>query len=169
LLRTEAYACALAPGTTCGSAEAGRLAADCLARRRLLTRPQAPLEMSLVVDEALVRRPVGGPEVMAGQLRLLADMAALPAVSLHIVPSSVGMHDGLLTGAFTVLEFPLAKRDEHTETAIVHAAGLTGELFLDKPREVARYREAHAAILGCALDETTSSDLLLTAAKELER
>jgi hypothetical protein len=170
LLRTEPYARALTATTTSlSSGDVDRLVCACLARRRLLTRHQAPLAMTLVVDEALLHRPVGGPQAMAGQLRLLADMAAQPAVSLRVLPCHAGQHAGLATGAFTLLEFPPAKRDEDTDTAIVHVAGLTGELFLDKPHEVSRYRGAHAAILGCALDETTSADLLLTAAKELER
>jgi len=55
------------------------------------------------------------------------------------------------------------------DTAIVYAEGLTGELYLDKPHEVQRYREAHAAILGCALEEAATQDMLLAVAKDLER
>ena len=168
LLRTEAYARAVTATISLSSGDVDLLVYACPARRRLLTRHQAPLEMALVVDEALVHRPVGGPQAMAEQLRLLAELAALPAVSLRVLPYHAGQHPGLATGAFTLLEFPPAKRDEDTDTAIVHVAGLTGDLLLDKPHEVSRYREAHAAILGCALDATASADLLLTAAKELE-
>jgi hypothetical protein len=46
---------------------------------------------------------------------------------------------------------------------------LTGELYLDKPHEVQAYRDAHAAILDCALDEHATQALLLTVAKELEQ
>jgi transcriptional regulator with XRE-family HTH domain len=169
LLRTEPYARALTAISGLSNRDVDRLVYDCLARRRLLTRHQAPLEMALVVDEALAHRPVGGPQTMAGQLRLLAELAALPTVSLRVLPRHAAQHPGLATGAFTLLEFPPTKRDEDTDTAIVHAAGLTGELFLDKPYEVSRYREAHAAIHGCALDETTSADFLFSAAKELDR
>jgi transcriptional regulator with XRE-family HTH domain len=165
LLRTEPYARALIPSTS--SREVDRLVYDCLARRILVTRDRAPLAMTLALDEALLYRQAGGPGVMAGQLRFLADLAAQPNVSLRIVPYGAGHHPGLVTGAFTLLEFRPAKRDGDTDTAIVYTGNLTGELYLDKPREVQHYRDAHAAILGCALDEAATVDLLFTVAKEL--
>jgi len=169
LLRTEAYARTRITGIGLDGGEADRLVYDCLARRVLVTRANAPLELTVALDEALVRRPLGGPEVMAGQLRFLADMAVLPNICLRVVPCSVGMHPGLATGAFTMLHFPPANHGAGTSSTIVYAAGLTGELYLDKLHEVQRYRDAHAAILSCALDEAASQALLLTAAKELEQ
>jgi len=71
--------------------------------------------------------------------------------------------------AFTLLDFPPSNRSAGGDTAVVYAEGLTGELYLDKPHEVQRYREAHAAILACALDEAATQDMLLAAAKDLER
>jgi len=167
LLRTEAYTRTLISSTGLDGEEADRLIYDCLAHRVLLTRAHSPLMMTMALDEALTRRPVGGPAVMTGQLRFLADMAAQPNVCLRVVPYAAGLHPGLATGTFTVLHFPPSKRD--SDTAIVYASGLTGELYLDKPHEVMRYREAHAGILGCALDRAATQDLLLTAAKDLER
>jgi hypothetical protein len=76
----------------------------------LLTRASSPLTVTLALDEALMRRPVGGPEAMAGQLRFLADLAALPNVRLRVVPYTAGLHPGLATGAFTLLDFPPSKR-----------------------------------------------------------
>jgi len=169
LLRTEAYARTLITGAGLSGEEADRLVYDCLARRVLLTRIRSPLMLAVVLDEALVRRPVGGSAVMAGQLRFLADMAALPTVCLRVVPDAAGLHPGLGTGAFTLLHFAPSNRDSDTGTAIVYASGLTGELYLDKPHEVQRYRDAHAGILARALDETTTQDMLLAAAKDLER
>lgn len=86
----------------------------------------------------------------------------------RVVPYGAGLHPGLVTGAFTLLDFP-SNRSAEGDTAVVYAEGLTGELYLDKPREVQRYREAHAAILACALDEAATQDMLLAAAKDLER
>ena len=169
LLRTEAYARTLITGAGLSGEEADRLVYDCLARRVLLTRIRSPLMLAVVLDEALVRRPVGGSAVMAGQLRFLADMAALPTVCLRVVPYSAGVHPGLVTGAFTMLHFMHANHGPDADPAIVYAAGLTGELYLGKSHEVQRYREAHASILGRALDEAASQALLLTVAKELEQ
>jgi hypothetical protein len=169
LLRTEAYARTLSSSTGLSGAEADRLVYDGLARRAVLTRARSPVMMTVALGEALVRRPVGDPAVMAGQLRFLADMAALPNVCLRVVPYAAGLHPGLVTGAFTMLHFPPAKHDADPGPAIVYAEGLTGELYLDKPYEVQQYRDAHAAILGCALSETVTQDMLLSAAKGLER
>ena len=150
LLRTEAYARTVITSTSLAAGEADRLVYDCMTRRARVTRARAPLSVTLALDEALLHRPVGGAAVMAGQLRYLADLAAQPNVSLRIVPYGAGHHPGLVTGAFTLLEFRPAKRDGDTDTAVVYAASLTGELYLDKPHELQRYRDAHAAILGCA-------------------
>lgn len=168
LLRTEAYARALLANHDAGSAEIDRLVYDCLARRVRLTRASAPLEMTLPLDEALLHRPLGGPAVMSEQLRFLADMAMLPNVRLRVVPYRAGTHPGLATGAFTLLDFPPAKHSGGTDTAIIYVEGLTGELYLDKPHELHHYREAHTAILRCSLDEASTQDLLLSAAKEFE-
>jgi hypothetical protein len=169
LLRTGAYARALATSTGNANTEVDRLASECLTRQVLVTRADAPLELTIALDEALLRRPAGGPQVMAEQLRFLAGIATHPNVSVRIVPASAGTHPGLVTGAFSVLDFPPSGRDPETDTPIVYAASLTGELYLDKSDEVQRYRAAHAAILGCSLDETATRDVLLQAAKELEQ
>ncbi len=168
LLRTEPYARTLVTSTGIGRREADGLVYECMIRRVLLTRARAPLAMTLALDESLLYRPIGGPGVLAGQLRSLADLAAQPKVSVRIVPYGARHHPGLVTGAFTLLDFRPAKRDGDTDTAIVYAAGLVGELYLDKADEVRRYRDAHAAILGCGLDEAASVDLLPTVAKDLD-
>ena len=168
-LRTEAYARTVITSTGLGSGEVDRLVYDCMIRRARVTRAKAPVSVTIALDQALLHRPVGGAAVMAGQLRYLADLAAQPNVSLRIVPYGAGHHPGLVTGAFTLLEFRPALRDGDTDTAIVYAASLTGELYLDKPHELQHYRDAHTTILGCALEETATQAQLMTAAKELEQ
>jgi Domain of unknown function (DUF5753)/Helix-turn-helix domain len=168
LLRTEPYARALAASRDLSNEEAGRLVQDGMARRVVITRVTAPLTVTFALDERLARCPVGGPEVMAGQLRYLADLTVLPNVRLRMLPFRAGMHPGLRTGPFTLLRFPPSSRSTNPDTAVVHISGLTGELFLDKPHELGRYQDAHTAILGCCLDEAATQDFLLTAAKELD-
>jgi Domain of unknown function (DUF5753)/Helix-turn-helix domain len=167
LLRTEDYARALIACHRPGG-DTSPLAGACLARQVMITRPQAPLAATVLLDEALLRSPAGGPAVMAGQLRHLAALAMLPNLCVRVVPFSAGLHPGLRTGPFTILEFPPSASTQ-TGGAIVHQASLTGELYLDKPHEVGQYRAAHEGLLGCSLDEITSLDLLATAAKELEQ
>jgi transcriptional regulator with XRE-family HTH domain len=167
LLRTEAYARALITGSGPSTADIDQLVRSCISRQTLVTRGNPPLPVTVVLRETLVRCPVGGAAVMAEQLRHLAEMAGLPNVCLRVLPSSAGMHPGLVTGSFTLLQFPPSGPE--SDAAVVHAASLTGELFLDKPGEIRCYREAHATMLGCSLDEITTQDLLRAAANELDQ
>ncbi|WP_353890619.1 DUF5753 domain-containing protein [Micromonospora sp. WMMA1363] len=73
-------------------------------RQRLLTDPRPP-HLSVVLSEAVLRRTVGGPAVMAAQLQRLLDATRSPSVTLRILPFAAGVHGGM-TSAFTVLEFP---------------------------------------------------------------
>jgi transcriptional regulator with XRE-family HTH domain len=168
LLRTEDYARALItishPGT--GTDEIDRLAHEVLGRRLRVTRAAAPLAVTLFLSETLVRCPVGGAAVMAGQLRYLAELAALPNVRLQVVPFSAGLHAGLRTGQFTLLRFPSRDGGGETRSATVYLPRLTGELYLDSPHDVLRYDEAHTDISAHAMDEPSTRDLLLSAAKE---
>jgi hypothetical protein len=169
-LRTAPYARTLITSSHPGASadEIEQLVHECLARQVLVTRAAAPLSVTLILSEALLRCPTGGAQVMAGQLRYLAELAAaLPNVQLQVVPFTAGMHPGLRTGPFTLLRFP--PRGPEPDGATVHVPGLTGELYLDTPQEVQRYEAAHDAISSCALDEPATQDLLLIAAKEFER
>jgi Domain of unknown function (DUF5753)/Helix-turn-helix domain len=169
LLRTGDYARALIgarrPGIT--PDEAGRLAGRCLARQVAVTRAAAPLEISVILSEALLHAPVGGLGVMAGQLRHLAAITALPNVGVRVVPFSAGLHPGMLAGPFTVLRFTRRERGGAPDT--VCRATLAGELYLDQPAQVRRYHEAHAATLACCLGQAESRDLLLSVAKDMGR
>ena len=108
LLRTAAYARALITGARpdASTDESGQLVHDCLARQALVTRATAPLSVTLILSEALLRCPTGGANVMAGQLRRLAELASLPNVRLQVVPLTAGLHPGLRAGSFTLLRFP---------------------------------------------------------------
>jgi transcriptional regulator with XRE-family HTH domain len=168
LLRTEAYARTLIASSHPGTADTSQLVRDCLARQMLVLRANAPLSATVVLNEALLRCPVGGPAVMAGQLWHLAEIAALPNICLRVLPFTAGLHPGLTTGPFTLLQFPATYGPE-ADTTIVHTSGLTGELFLDKPHEIRQYSDAHTTIFDCSLDEAATKDLLRTAAKELDQ
>ncbi len=91
-----------------------------LRQRRLTEDP--PLELVAIVDETVLRRPVGGVEVMREQLRHLVSQAALPSVCFQVMPFSAGAHQGL-NGSFTVLGF--AEPDESAIAYLENAAGAT--------------------------------------------
>ncbi len=59
----------------------------------------------MILDEAVLRRPVGGPEVMRGQLERLIQAAKRPNVAIQVIPFDAGAHEGLRGGAFVVADF----------------------------------------------------------------
>lgn len=103
-------------------------------RRELLTRPDPP-HLWVVMDEAVLVRPVGGRAVMRAQLRHLAEICSMPTVTVQVVPFSAGGH-AAAGGAFTLLRFA-----EPGVPDIVYLEQLTGALYIDKPAEVERYQK----------------------------
>ena len=108
----------------------------------MLTRVTAPLELSIVLNEAIIRRPVGGSEVMPGQIRRLLDASELPNVALRVMPFSAGLHYGIMSGPFEILRFPLNGDGRASEPPTVYVDGFTGDLYLDKAKEIERYDRA---------------------------
>ncbi|SEG92553.1 Helix-turn-helix domain-containing protein [Thermomonospora echinospora] len=94
-----------------------------------------PLRLWAVVDEAALRRPLGGPEVMRAQLRHLVEMTRLDHVTLQIVQFAAGGH-AAAGGPFSILRF-----GEPTLSDVIYLEQLTSSLYLDKPADVDRYRQ----------------------------
>ncbi|MDI6101924.1 helix-turn-helix transcriptional regulator [Actinoplanes sp. NEAU-A12] len=107
---------------------------------------ERPLEMSAFIDEAVVRRVIGGEEVMAEQLRHLIDIAKLPNVFLQILPFNAGEHM-FLSGPATLLEFR-----ETTHMDVVYMEGLAGDLYEEQPDMVDWYRQEFERLSAKALD-----------------
>jgi transcriptional regulator with XRE-family HTH domain len=105
-----------------------------LARQELLTKPGGP-RLWAVVDEAALRRPIGGPEVMRAQLARLIEATAEPSITLQVVPFRSGGH-AAEAGAFTIMRFP-----EPDLPDVVYLEQLTSALYLDKRDDVDRYTE----------------------------
>jgi transcriptional regulator with XRE-family HTH domain len=107
LLQTERYMRALFQAhqskrarTTLDSAVAVRLT-----RQQRLTSEYDPIELVAIVDEAALRREVGGPEVMRDQLHHLIEISALPTATVQVLPLCDGAHTAM-NGAFVLLAFP---------------------------------------------------------------
>jgi transcriptional regulator with XRE-family HTH domain len=134
LLQTDDYMRAVVRGAHLEESgeEVGRRVRLRMARQILLTR-QDPPRLWAVVDEAALRRPVGGSEVMRGQLERLIEATKLPNVTLQILPFASGAHPAMV-GSFSVLRFP----DEELPD-IVYLEHLTSALYLNKPDEVDQY------------------------------
>jgi transcriptional regulator with XRE-family HTH domain len=134
LLQTDDYIRAVIGGAQLeeSSEEMGRRVRLRMARQTLLTREHPP-RLWAVVDEAALRRPVGGPEVMRGQLERLIDASKLPNVTLQVLPFAVGAHSGM-PGAFSILRFADPELPD-----VVYLEHLTNAVYLDKRDEVERY------------------------------
>ncbi|MFE2429231.1 helix-turn-helix domain-containing protein [Streptomyces sp. NPDC059373] len=134
LLQTEDYARAVTRlgHPRASGVEIERRVALRMARQKLLGAPEAP-RVWAVMDEAALRRPLGGTDVMRAQLEHLIEVAALPNVTLQIAPFSVG---GLAAagGPITILRF-----QEPDLPDIVYLEQLTSALYLDKMDDVDNY------------------------------
>ena len=106
-----------------------------ITRQKLLTRGDAP-RLWAVVDEAALRRPIGGRDVMRGQIQRLIEATKLPGVILQVLPFRVGGHTAE-AGAFTILRFP-----ESDLPDVVYVEQLTSALYLDRRDDVDSYMEA---------------------------
>jgi hypothetical protein len=105
LLQTEPYARALyATRVGLSADDVDALVTARIARQELLAR-EAPPMLWVILDEGVLRRPVGGPHVMAEQVRLLHEATSRPSVRIEVVPATIGAHDGL-SGAFTIADLP---------------------------------------------------------------
>jgi Domain of unknown function (DUF5753)/Helix-turn-helix domain len=136
LFQTEAYARAvtLLGHRTAPADEIDRRVSMRLKRQDLLTGPSPPQVWS-ILDEAALRRPVGGRAVMRAQLSRLTEAAELPHVTVQVVPFDRGGHAGA-SGSFTVLRFKEAELLD-----VVYIEQLTSALYLDDPADVDHYME----------------------------
>lgn len=104
------------------------------AERQRILEGDDPLRLFAVLDEAALRRTVGGPEVMRAQLRHLIEMAARPNITLQVIPFDAGPHPGT-GGRFTIISFPGEDPDA------VYIETIAGELLIES-EGVGRYRRA---------------------------
>ncbi|MCW2861608.1 MAG: transcriptional regulator [Actinoallomurus sp.] len=137
LLQTEAYARAVISlgNSTAPPEEIEQRVSLRTTRQKLLTRGDSP-RLWAVVDEAALRRPIGGRDVMRGQIERLIEATKLPGVILQVLPFRVGGHTAE-AGAFTFLRFP-----ESDLPDVVYVEQLTSALYLDRRDDVDSYMEA---------------------------
>ena len=129
-------------------------------RQQRFTSPGAPT-LWAVVDEAVVRRPLGGRAVMRQQLEHLVKMTELPNVTLQIVPFGAGGH-AAAGGPFTILRFA-----EPGLSDVVYLEQLTSALYLDKPTDVDTYMRAMNNLCVTAARPDRTADYLTRALNDL--
>ena len=161
LFQTEDYAQAVTRHgrKTAPADEIERRVALRLKRQDLLSRPNPPKIWS-VMDEAVLRRPVGGPAVMRAQFLHLIEVAEFPHVTLQVVPFARGGHVGE-SGSFTVLRF-----QERDLPDVVYIEQLTGAIYLDQRSDVERYLEVVDELSSEALTPAGTTHFIEQVARE---
>jgi len=157
VLQTPAYTTHLLPGLGGPGTDSPEAVAEVVqVRQRRQTRlADGTLHHHAIIDEVVLHRPVGPPEVMREQLRHLVVLAALPNVELQIVPRSVGSYP-LIYGSFTYLCFGVG-----TIPDVVFVEGHVGMFTVDKQVDTDRYRSNfQRAASAFALPESESIDLI---------
>lgn len=151
LLQTEEYARAVilqgAPGLDPDEVE--RRVALRMGRQKLLTRENPP-RYWVIMDEAALRRPMGGRDVHVGQIERLIDLVGEPNITIQVMPFRYGGH-AAEGGAFTIMRFP-----ETDLPDVVYMEYLTGAHYIDKPEEVERYAAVmeRLSVAGTSPDRT---------------
>jgi hypothetical protein len=101
-------------------------------RQQILNRPDPP-QLWVVIDEAVLRRPIGGVEVMKAQIEHLIEASKLPNVRMQIIPFLAGGH-AAAGGPFAILRFPEPELPD-----VVYVEQLTSAIYLDKREDVDHY------------------------------
>ncbi|MEU5905945.1 helix-turn-helix transcriptional regulator [Micromonospora sp. NPDC047467] len=138
-----------------------------LQRQGILVRrlPPAPA-LRVVLSEAVLRRTIPDRRAMAGQLRHLLDVAALPNVCLRVLPLAAGPPLASETGTFVLLGFPQAFGRASCEPTTVYVENITGALYLDKPAEVAAYEHVWSDLEALASSEAESEKMITSIIEE---
>jgi transcriptional regulator with XRE-family HTH domain len=124
-----------------------------LARQDVL-RGEPPLELSAVLDEAVLHREIGGPGVMARQLWQLVEAGRLPQVRLQVLPFTAGAHIGV-TGPFVIFSF-----SRTSDLDVVVLDHLTSSLYLERKEDLQAYTEAFTTLQSHALSPEESLDYI---------
>jgi transcriptional regulator with XRE-family HTH domain len=137
-----------------------------LKRQQILAGPTRP-HFHVVIDEAVVRRVVGGPDAMNQQVNHLIRLLESSVIQLQIIPFSAGAHIGMNNG-FTILEFadaafPVAGS---SASAVVYVEGIVGDDYNDRTNDVRQYIAAFSRLSATALPAPRTLDLLRTLVRE---
>jgi transcriptional regulator with XRE-family HTH domain len=162
LLQTEEYARAIirAGRSTADPDEIDRRVAARSARKTLLSRDDPP-KLWIVLDEAAVRRVVGGPDVMRAQVARLIEACSKPTIEIQILPFVAGAH-AAMGGPFTILDYA----DPVLDPTIVYVDHDATTALLEEEQQVSRHRLIFDHLRAKALDPDKTGDFLAQVADE---
>jgi hypothetical protein len=164
LIQTEAYARAMlrAQVPPFSTEELQQRVQARLTRQALLDQEGA-LRYHAILDEAALRRQVGGPQVMRRQLERISQAAQLGHVTVQVIPFEIGAHPAM-ESIFSILEF-----DQPLVSDIVYVEGLVGNIYLERPGDVERYHRIFAHLATMALNSDDSILLISSIAAKSTR
>lgn len=153
VLQTPDYARELLRAGRPGDGEEGieALVAARMERKAFLEQPNAPTVWA-VVDEPVLRRPVGNGKIMRDQLDYLLETAEHPKVTLQVLPFDTGAHAGL-TCSFSLLTL-------NDGATVAYAEDLTGGRFIERPDDVTHWAACYEALKSSALPVRQSAELI---------
>lgn len=157
LLQTAEYARAVNRGARAPADLTESMVKARLARQDLLAR-ELPPRVRVLLDEAVLRRPVGGPDVMRRQAYRLLELSDGPAVEFRVLPDGIGEH-ACMAGSFIIVTVADDVAPEGERTS-VYTEGMTGGLVRSLISEVEIYQHAFDLDWQAALDDAASSALL---------
>jgi transcriptional regulator with XRE-family HTH domain len=166
LLQTEAYARAAVAATASSEEDAaGRVDMDIEVRqhrqRAIFDQPNPP-QITVVLEEPVLLRMVGGAGIMRDQIRRLQEIRELPHVTLRVLPLSVGVVTGMF-GQFIILEF-----EDEDDPPVVYVEGAAGVSLVRAEHRISDpYERMFDRLFGAALDENGTDDFLRSIAQRL--
>jgi transcriptional regulator with XRE-family HTH domain len=161
LLQTEDYARAVITGVLpfASREEVERRVEVRMERQKVLWN-ENPLELWGIVDEAALRRQVGGQSVMRAQLGHLLEASELPHITFQVIPLDAGAHAGM-PGSFVFLQFA-----DPAVPHVIYVDTMAGELFLEEESDIRRYRLVFEHLRAVAASPDASRSLIASIATE---
>jgi transcriptional regulator with XRE-family HTH domain len=122
-------------------------------RGEMLIAPRPPA-LCAILDEAALRRPVGGPSVMKGQMDHLLKLSQQPGITIQVIPLSVGAHPGL-PGPVHILEY-----EDPSDPPIVALETIAGDMLVDRGADIQHCLNVFAALRSLALSPNQTRDMM---------
>jgi transcriptional regulator with XRE-family HTH domain len=162
LLQTEDYARAvIRAGLPGASRDEVERCVDVRIQRQDILGGDSPLELWAIVDEAALRRQVGGKAVMRAQLNHVLEAAELPHLTFQVIPFHAGAHAGM-PGSFVFMQFTDAAIPD-----VIYLDSMAGDLFLETEADVRRYRLSFEHLRAVAMSPDASRALVVALAAEM--
>jgi hypothetical protein len=168
LLQTRPYAEAVTPAHLFGDLEKRRGLIDARMRRQQIFDQEEPPDADIILDESVLRRVVGGRDVMREQVGHLIKMAESPVLRLRVIPFSVGAHASMI-GSFAILDYapPDVPAMSQSLQAVAYSETLDGPTYHDQNEMLKQCGEVFAALSDQAVDDDQSVQLMRAARRTM--